>query len=107
MEETLKTSLFNPKDKLNESSNFNEKFYLDFVPNEFKSVVRKQKCKYDIEKFKWYTTDKNNTVIKDFSKKTIDFWALMNDLGVSYDKENKCWYTFHSNEKNDKKYLVF
>ena len=42
MEETLKTSLFNPKDKLNESSNFNEKFYLDFVPNEFKSVVRKK-----------------------------------------------------------------
>ena len=42
MEETLKTSLFNPKDKLNESSNFNEKFYLDFVPNEFKSIVRKQ-----------------------------------------------------------------
>ena len=72
MEETLKTSLFNPKDKLNESSNFNEKFYLDFVPNEFKSVVRK-KCKYDIEKFKWYTTDKNNAVIKDFSKKQLTF----------------------------------
>ena len=27
-----------------------EKNYLDFVPNEFKSVVRKHKCKYDIEK---------------------------------------------------------
>jgi len=26
-----------------------EKIYLDFVPNEFKSVVRKHKCKYDIE----------------------------------------------------------
>ena len=44
---------------------------------------------------------------KDFSKQTIDFWALMSDLGVSYDKENKCWYTFYSNEKIDKKYLVF
>jgi hypothetical protein len=30
---------------------------LDFVPNEFKSVVRKHKCKYDIEILKWYTTD--------------------------------------------------
>ena len=68
MEETLKTSLFNPKDKLNESSNFNEKFYLDFVPNEFKSVVRKHKCKYDIEKHKWYTTDKIYTIVKDFAK---------------------------------------
>ena len=73
MEETLKTSLFNPKDKLNESSNFNEKFYLEFVPNEFKSIVRKQKCKYDIEKFKWYTTDKNNTVIKFFLKNQLTF----------------------------------
>ena len=52
-------------------------------------------------------SEKNNTVIKDFSKKTFDFWALMNDLGVLYDKENKCWYTFHSNEKIDIKYLVF
>ena len=42
MEENLKTSIFNPKDKLNESTNFNEKFYLDFVPNEFKSHVRKK-----------------------------------------------------------------
>jgi hypothetical protein len=102
MEETLKTSLFNPKNKLNESTNFNEK-NLDFVPNEFKPVVRKQKCKYDVKKIEWYTTDKNNAVVKDFSKKSIDFWTLMNDLGVSYDRENKCWYTFYSNEKNDTK----
>ena len=32
-----------------------------------------------------------------FSKNSIDFWALMNNLGVSHDKENKCWYTFYSN----------
>ena len=43
---------------------------------------------------------------KDFSKNPIDFWALMNDLGVSYDKENKCWYTFYSNEKIDKNYFL-
>jgi hypothetical protein len=30
----------------------------------------------------------------------------MNDLGVSYDKENKCWYTFYSNKKNDKNYFL-
>ena len=42
MEENLKTSIFNPKDKLNESTNFNEKIYLEFVPNEFKSFVRKK-----------------------------------------------------------------
>jgi hypothetical protein len=33
------------------------------VPNEFKSVVKKHKCKYDIEKHKWCTTDKNNRQI--------------------------------------------
>ena len=96
MEENLKTSIFNPKDKLNESTIFNE----------FKSHVRKKNCKYDIEKHKWYTTDKNNTIIKDFSKNSIDFWALMNDLGISYDTENKCWYTFYSNEKIDKNYFL-
>ena len=106
MEENLKTSIFNPKDKLSETTILNEKIYLDFVPNEFKSVVRKHKCKYDIEKHKWYTTDKNNTIIKDFAKNPIDFWALMNDLGVSYDNENKCWYTFYSNEKIDENYLL-
>ena len=44
--------------------------------------------------------------IKDYTKNPIDFWALMNDLGVSYDKENKCWYTFYSNEKIDKSYFL-
>ena len=60
-----------------------EKNYLDFVPNKFKSFVRKKNCKHDIEKPKWYTNDKNNSIIKDFTKNPIDFWALMNDLGVS------------------------
>ena len=106
MEENLKTSIFNPKDQLNESTILNEKIYLDFVTNEFKSHVRKKNCKYDIEKHKWYTTDKNSTIIKDFSKNSIDFWALVNDLGVSYDKENKFWYTIYSNEKIDKNYFL-
>jgi hypothetical protein len=106
MEENLKSSIFNPKDNLDESTNFNEAIYLDFVRNEFKSLVRKHKCKYDIEKHKWYTIDKNNTIVKDVSKYSVDFWALMNDLGVSYGKENKCWYTFYLNEKNDKKYFL-
>ena len=30
----------------------------------------------------------------------------MNDLGVSYDKGNKCWYAFYSNEKIDKNYFL-
>ena len=42
MEENLKTSIFNPKDKLNETTILNEIFFLDFVPNEFKSHVRKK-----------------------------------------------------------------
>ena len=45
-----------------------EKIYLDFVPNEFKSYVRKKICKYDIEKHKWYTT-----VLKIFLKIQLAF----------------------------------
>ena len=30
-------------------------------------------CKYDTEKHKWYTTDKNNTIIKDFAKNQLTF----------------------------------
>ena len=50
-----------------------EKIYLDFVPNEFKKDVMKHKCKYDIEKHKWYTTDKNNSVIKILLKIQLTF----------------------------------
>jgi hypothetical protein len=81
-----------------------ERFYLDFLPTEFKSVIRKHKCKYDVEKHQWYATDKNKTIANDLSN--IVFWALMNDLGVSYGKKNKCWDTFYSNEKIDKKYFL-
>jgi hypothetical protein len=49
-----------------------EKNYLDFVPNEFISLVRK-KCKYDIEKHKWFTTDKNNTIINFLRKNQLTF----------------------------------
>ena len=37
-----------------ESSNI---YYLEFVPNleEYKSIVRKNKCKYDPQIYKWYT----------------------------------------------------
>ena len=45
-------------------------------------------------------------MIQDFSKRKIDFWDLMNDLGLAYDKEEKCWYTYESNEKIDKKHFL-
>ena len=38
MEENLKTSIFNPKDKLNESTKFNQVIYLGYVPNEKKHL---------------------------------------------------------------------
>ena len=42
MEENLKTSIFNPKDKLNESIKFNQVIYLGYVPNEKKSTCKKE-----------------------------------------------------------------
>ena len=97
-----RSNIFNPQDKANEKT----RFYLGFVPKELKSIVKKNNCKYDNEVFRWYTTDENNKMIQDFSKKQIDFWELMNDLGVSFDKENKQWYTFKSNEKIHDKFFL-
>ena len=37
-------------------------------------------------------------MIHDFTKKYIDFWEFMNDIGVQFDKETKQWYTFQSND---------
>ena len=41
MEENLKTSIFNPKDKLNESTKFNQVIYLEYVPNEKKALGKR------------------------------------------------------------------
>ena len=106
MEENLKTSIFNPKDKLNESTNFNQVIYLGYVPNEKKALVKKNNCFYDKNIYRWYTYEGNIKMIQDFSKRKIDFWDLMNDLGLAYDKEEKCWYTYESNEKIDKKHFL-
>ena len=66
-------------------------YYLEHVPNleEYKAIVRKNKCKYDPHIYKWYTSDIKCPMIQDFSKKYIDFWGFMNDLGISYDEEKK------------------
>ena len=66
-----------------------EKIYLGFVPNDKKELVRKNKCKYDFEKHRWFTTDLNNKMIKNFERIEINFWSLINDLGLTYDKEKK------------------
>ena len=74
------------------------KIYLDYVPQKSKLIVKDNKCKYDVDTHKWYTLDENNTMIHDFTKKYIDFWEFMNDIGVQFDKETKQWYTFQSND---------
>ena len=44
-------------------------------------------------------------MIHDFSKKRIDFWDYMNEMGIQYDKENKSWYTYNSNESLQKFFI--
>ena len=66
-----------------------EKIYLGFVPNDKKALVRKNKYKYDFERHRWFSTDKNNKMIEDFERIEIDFWSLINDLGLTYDKEKR------------------
>jgi hypothetical protein len=129
MSEIEKITIFNPKDKTNEKStllqsNVSEKsnnylvdvyqknksiekpkIYLDCVPQKFKSLVKQNKCKYDLENHKWYTLDEKSKMIHDFSKKRIDFWDYMNEMGIQYDKENKIWYTYNSNESLQKFFI--
>ena len=38
-------------------------------------------------------------MIEDFERIEIDFWNLINDLGLTYDKEKKTWYSYKTNEK--------
>ena len=129
MSEIEKVTIFNPKDKTNEKStllqsNVSEKsnnylvdvyqknksiekpkIYLDYVPQKFKSIVKQNKCKYDFESHQWYTLDEKSKMIHDFSKKRIDFWDYMNEMGIQYDKENKSWYTYNSNESLQKFFI--
>ena len=88
-----------------EKSN-DKKFYLEYVPKDLKNIVKKNNCKYDNQIYKWFTTDEDNQMIQDFSKQFIDFWELMNELSISFDQENKKWYTFKSNEKINNKYFL-
>jgi hypothetical protein len=74
------------------------KIYLDYVPQKSKLVVKNNKCKYDVDTHKWYTLDEKSKMIHDFTKKNINFWEFMNDIGVHFDKETKQWYTFQSND---------
>jgi len=76
-----------------------EKIYLGFVPNDKIDLMMKNKCKYDIKKHRWFTTDLENKMIEDFERVEIDFWYLKNDLGITYDKELKKWYTYKTNDK--------
>ena len=44
-------------------------------------------------------------MIEDFERVEIDFWYLKNDLGITYDKELKKWYTYKTNDKISKEYF--
>ena len=82
-----------------------EKIYLGFVPNDKKELVRKNKCKYDFERHRWFATDKTNKMIEDFERVELDFWSLINELGLTYDKEKRTWYTYKTNDKINKEYF--
>ena len=68
-------------------------------------MVRKNKCKYDFERHRWFATDKNNKMIEDFERIEIDFWSLINDLGLTYDKDIRTWYSNKTNDKISKEYF--
>jgi hypothetical protein len=40
-----------------------------------------------------------NKMIDDFERVEVDFWSLINDLGLTYNKENKTWYSYKTNDK--------
>ena len=84
-----------------------KKYYLDFVPKTTpKTYLKKHECLYDSENYKWYTLNKNNCLLDEFSKVNIDFWAVMNEFGIAYDKNDKAWYTNKGNNNINKKFEV-
>ena len=106
MSDQVKTTIFNPKDKSGEiPPPFKPKIYLDYVPQKSKLVVKNNKCKYDVDTHKWYTLDEKSPMIHDFTKKNINFWEFMNDIGVQFDKETKQWYTYKSNDTLQKFFI--
>ena len=46
-------------------------------------------------------------MIEDFERVELDFWSLINDLGCTYDKEKKTWYSYKTNDKINKEYFIY
>ena len=98
MSSNLKKSIFNPEDKLAEKKEDTKKFFLELIPYEKADIARKNKFKFDVTTKKWYTTDEKHPLLNDFKRKVIDFTQFRKEKFLYFDRDNKEWYTYESND---------
>ena len=74
------------------------RYYLEFVPYEKSDEVKKNKCKFDKDKKRWYTLDPKHKLIDQYKKVYIDFKEFQKEKSLFFDPETKKWFTYSSND---------
>ena len=74
------------------------RYYLEFSPYEKADEYKKNKCKFDPDKKKWYTLDPNNKILEKYQKSYINFKDYQKENFLFFDPENKKWFTFSGNK---------
>ena len=95
--EDIKSSIFNPNDKLNEQ----QRYYFEYIPQE-KYYEIKRKYGYDRDVKKYYSNNLDDVI--NYQIKHIDLFHLAFELEMKYDKENKRWFTYNGNKKIEEKF---
>ena len=97
MNTNLKTSIFNPEDKLSERIE-TETLY---VPFDEKDNAKEQGAKWDPANKSWVCDIQNQSLIEKYKKRYIQVLYKDKDNakenGCKWDQESKKWYTYNSN----------
>ena len=97
MDSNLKTSIFNPEDKLSER----KETEILYVPFEQKEDAKKLGAKWDKENKYWYCDNNNESLIEKYKIRYVNISYDDKDdakeNGCKWDQDNKKWYTYNSN----------
>jgi len=78
------------------------KIYLD-VPFSEKEFAKKNKCRFDMEKKKWYATSSTNPIIEKYLltyfEVPYDLKDRAKEVGARWDAEAKSWYSYQGNSE--------
>ena len=80
-------------------NNENEvRYYLEFIPYDKSIDAKKNKCKFDADKKRWYTLDPNNKLLEKYKKVFINFKDFQKEKSLFFDTDTKQWFTYSSND---------